>query len=364
MDLKEDEAAKADTQEQSKERGPRRPYPVDDLEKALKIASVIQSKNNGNPWKPMFVAEALKLSPDGNDFRDLTSSSLKYGLTKGSYAADFIELTPLGIKVTKPRNATEKTEGLQEAVMKIPLFNKIFNYYKDGVFPLKDDFFKNMLEREFQVPAKWTEDAIPIMEKNGRFVGIIREVAGKPRVVLGSTVIGEEPVSEEEEEIEEETFEEKPPIEEITTELVKQIFVAHGKNKTPLDQLKAILTEFRVPFQVAIDEPHMGRPISEKVAQLMRECSSGIFIFTSDEETTNAKGEKIWRPSENVVFELGAGTVLYGSKIVIFREEEVTFGSDFTAYGHITSEKDKLNAKALELMRELIALGLVKFAPT
>lgn len=314
------------------------------------------------------------MSPDGKDFRDLTSSSYKYGLTKGSYVADFIELTPLGIKITKPRNAAEKTEGLQEAVMIVPLFNQVFTYYKDGVFPIDDDFFKNMLEREFNVPTKWTVDAIPIMEKNGRFVEIIQEVSGKPRVVLGPTIkkVVEQSIAEEEsepeeaeEEREEEEKEQKLPKEiEIATPLLKQIFVAHGKNKVPLDQLKAILTEFRVPFQVAIDEPHMSRPISEKVAQLMRDCSSGIFIFTGDEETTNAKGEKITRPSDNVVFELGAGTIIYGTKIVIFREDGVTFGSDFTAYGHITFEKDKLNAKTLELMRELIALGLVKFAPT
>ena len=258
--------------------------------------------------------------------------------------------------------------------MIVPLFNQVFTYYKDGVFPIDDDFFKNMLEREFNVPTKWTVDAIPIMEKNGRFVEIIQEVSGKPRVVLGPTIkkVVEQSIAEEEsepeeaeEEREEEEKEQKLPKEiEIATPLLKQIFVAHGKNKVPLDQLKAILTEFRVPFQVAIDEPHMSRPISEKVAQLMRDCSSGIFIFTGDEETTNAKGEKITRPSDNVVFELGAGTIIYGTKIVIFREDGVTFGSDFTAYGHITFEKDKLNAKTLELMRELIALGLVKFAPT
>jgi predicted nucleotide-binding protein len=107
----------------------------------------------------------------------------------------------------------------------------------------------------------------------------------------------------------------------------------------------------------------VGRPISEKVAQLMKECSSRIFIFTGDKETTNPKGEKSIRPSDNVVFELGAGTILYGKKIVIFREDSVPFGSDLTAYGHITYEKDRLNTKTLELMIELIALSLVKFTP-
>jgi len=47
------------------------------------------------------------------------------------------------------------------------------------------------------------------------------------------------------------------------------------------------------------------------------------------------------------VFELGAGIMQYGDKIVIFREEGVSFGSNFTSYGHITFEKDKLMLKVL-----------------
>jgi predicted nucleotide-binding protein len=96
----------------------------------------------------------------------------------------------------------------------------------------------------------------------------------------------------------------------------------------------------------------------------MKQCTSGIFIFTADEETVDSQGAKLLRPSDNVVFELGAGIVLYGEKIVIFREEGVSFGSDFTDYGHITFERDKLDAKTLDLMRELISLGFLQLTPT
>jgi hypothetical protein len=56
--------------------------------------------------------------------------------------------------------------------------------------------------------------------------------------------------------------------------------------------------------------------------------------------------------------------VLYEEKIVNFREEGVSFGSDFTDYGHITFEKDKLDAKTLDLMKELIGLGFLQLTPT
>lgn len=36
---------------------------------------------------------------------------------------------------------------------------------------------------------------------------------------------------------------------------------AIGTHKVPLEQLKKILVEFKIPIKVAMDEPHIGRPI-------------------------------------------------------------------------------------------------------
>ena len=63
----------------------------------------------------------------------------------------------------------------------------------------------------------------------------------------------------------------------------------------------------------------------------------------------------------NVVYELGAGSVLYGKKIVIFREEGVDFASDFKELGYIPFETNKLDAKGLDLLKELAGLGIIKF---
>jgi predicted nucleotide-binding protein len=92
----------------------------------------------------------------------------------------------------------------------------------------------------------------------------------------------------------------------------------------------------------------------------MKECHSAVLIFTADEEFRDAEGEVIWRPSENVIYELGAAAVLYENRIVIFKEEGIDFPTNFRDIGHISFEKDKLDAKGLDLVRELIALGLLK----
>jgi predicted nucleotide-binding protein len=144
----------------------------------------------------------------------------------------------------------------------------------------------------------------------------------------------------------------------------RKIFVAHGKNRKPLDALKKVLDQFKIPYVVAVDEPHKGRPISAKVAQLMGECSAGIFIFTKDEkflrEVDGDGPTEVYRPSENVVYELGAASVMWDRKIIILREDGVNFPSDFSDLGYITFHGDEVGSKALDLLRELVALGLVR----
>jgi predicted nucleotide-binding protein len=93
----------------------------------------------------------------------------------------------------------------------------------------------------------------------------------------------------------------------------------------------------------------------------MKSCTSAIVIFTVDEEYADAQGKKIFRPSDNAVYELGAASVLYGDKIVILKEEGVSLSSDFSDLGHIAFKKDELDAKSMQLIKELIGFGLLKF---
>lgn len=142
----------------------------------------------------------------------------------------------------------------------------------------------------------------------------------------------------------------------------KAIFVGHGKNHQALEKLQRLLTEFKVPFKVAVNEPNLGRPIPIKVRQVMLECSSAILIFTRDEEFTDERGGQVWRPSENVVFELGAASFQYEDRVVILKEKGVVFPSNFASVGYIEFEVDSLESKTMEIMRELIGLGLLKLS--
>jgi predicted nucleotide-binding protein len=100
----------------------------------------------------------------------------------------------------------------------------------------------------------------------------------------------------------------------------------------------------------------------------MREdCSSAIFIFTADERFVRDDGvgeqSEIWRPSENVVYELGAASVLYERRIVIFKESRVSFPRDFSDLGYIEFQSDQLEAKMGNLLAELVGLDFLEVRP-
>jgi hypothetical protein len=358
---------KSEEERKRKEYSPRRPFPEHTFEEALGVAKAIQDKNAGKPWKPLFVAEALGIKPGSSNFRVLTSSAYKYGLTEGTWNAQYISLTDLGKSITKPLGPNQEVKDKQEAVLKIELFSKVYEHYRDSKFPAADDtYFKNMLEKEFGVPRELVNECTQLLLANGRYTGIIRDVSGAPYVVFAETAPEVPPERPEEGAAGEKLPGEIPPPAPVSApapQVVNQIFVAHGKNKVPLEQLKKILAEFKIPFKVAIDEPHIGRPIPQKVAELMRSCTSAIVVFTADEEYADADGKKIYRPSDNVVYELGAASILYGNKIVILKEDDVSLASDFSDLGYITFEKDKLDAKTMDLLKEFIGFGLLKVTP-
>ena len=155
-----------------------------------------------------------------------------------------------------------------------------------------------------------------------------------------------------------------PPFQQVQpdTPLGQAIFIAHGKNKKPLEQLKKILDQFKIPYKVAVEEPNLGRPISGKVRGVMQSCNCAILIFTADEEFIDIRGETIFRPSENVVYELGAAGYLYDQRIVIMKEENVNFPVNFNDLGYISFEKDELEAKTMDILKELIGFEIVKLS--
>ena len=347
--------------------GDEQSFPRDSLTKTLKLAESIEKNNAGKPFDRLILAKSVDYSPNSGSFRQLITSSSKYGLTEGGYQADKISLTALGSSIVSPTSDEEKTRGLLNALTNSPIMKTILEFYNKKQIP-REELLKNSLKREFKISSEYVDACYDVFMKNIEDFNLIQDIKGNKYLNLNDlgTLQTEEIESDSDTtQITDivNTVEESIP-KEIAEEKIKQIFVAHGKNMKPLEQLKNILDQFNVPYKIAIDEANQGRPISLKVSELMRECTSAIFLFTKDEETKDLEGNIVYRPSDNVVYELGAASVLYGNKIVIFKQEGVSFGSDFKDLGYISFDDDKLDAKAMDLMKELVGFGLLKVSAT
>lgn len=359
-----------------------RNYPALTLTQTLEIPRSIADGASGMPVSKLTLAELLDRSPSASGFRELLLASRHYGLTSGGVNADQFELTALGREITGADEVV-RMSAMRKAVMNVEPFRVFLTAYSGKKVP-SQAAFKEFLIQNAGVVAERAEGCIEHLLADARAAGLLRQLKGVAYVDLSGTPPDDEPALAGDEgsngdsgedrvvQIEELVTAITPPAMGVGTEakqvqqplLPKKVFIAHGKNRTPVDQLKKMLDQFKVKYAVAVDEPHSGRPISVKVAGLMRdECSSAIFVFTADEafQKEGADGPtEVWRPSENVVYELGAASVLYDRRIVIFKEKRVTFPSDFSDLGYIEFEADQLADKMGNLFQELVALDILE----
>ena len=358
-----------------------RNFPKHSLEASLVVAQKIQDEMGGKPMNRLLLADALGLSPSSSNFREILSSSYKYGLTEGTEKADEISLTPIGESATG-QDATKRLTALRTAALRSQVFGQFFRDYGNKRIP-SAEMLPKVLHTTYKVPKDLTSECATLIDANGRFVEIIRDIGGSPHILLEGEVakLGKADAAVDAKNHGDDGSEEheapnaqltpspeaspaSPPSGSQASRTHKPIFVAHGKNKAPLQQLQALLTSFQIPHKVVIDEANLGRPISQKVRDTLQECGSAILIFTRDEQFTDKNGAEIWRPSENVIYELGATSYLYGDRIVIFKEKGIHFPTNFQNIGYIEFESNDIQARTADLLKELIGFGLVRVTPT
>lgn len=353
-----------------------RNYPSVGLADALRVPAAIEDQAGGMAVSRLTLAELLDVSPSSSNFRELVASSRLYCLTSGGMNAEEFGLEPLGVEATGG-DEVARAAAYKKAVLNIAPYKAFFEAFANKKVP-GPAAFKEFLIKTGQVPADRVDECMSFILADAATAGMIRSLKGSDYVDLSGAPLsvgqgdgqsepdgGEEPAGD----VLELEYEQDPPPASPAQPPAgsgkpKKVFIAHGKNRTPLDQLKKALDQFKVKYAVAVDEPNKGRPISKKVANLMEdECSSGIFIFTADErfvrETDDGPVE-VWRPSENVIYELGAASILYDNRIVIFKEKGVSFPTDFSDLGYIEFEKDQLVAELGSLFSELVGLDILE----
>jgi len=156
---------------------PKSYYPPKSLREATIIARTIVERGGGQPMVRLTIAKELAREPEGRPFRDLLTASGGYGLTRGSYRADAIELLDLGRRIVD-----DELDAAYEALFSRELFAEFHEQYKNAKVP-SEQAGHDFLKRDCAVPGGQVKAVYSRILQDARDWQIVQEIEGAERVV-------------------------------------------------------------------------------------------------------------------------------------------------------------------------------------
>lgn len=160
-----------------------RPYPASSFEEALPLAEAIHKYASGEKVRRLTLLKELDKSPTSSSTMMLITNSTKYGLTKGSYAAEWLELTELGSVASNPASPPrEKLKARFDlAIEGVAPFQKLYSEYKGKRLPTHDVLKDVLLEGKFEID-KPTE-CVDLFIVNAKYLGLLQTIAGSETLI-------------------------------------------------------------------------------------------------------------------------------------------------------------------------------------
>lgn len=164
-----------------------RNYPAWTFEQSLPLSEAIQKYASGEKVSRLTLFKALDKSPTSSASQNLITNSTKYGLTKGSFSAEYLELTPQGRVLSDPRsNSIERFSIAFECAIKaIPIFATLYETYKGKKLPAHEVFADTIREKDPEVENP--RECIDIFVVNCRYLGLLQSIAGAETLVSEDT---------------------------------------------------------------------------------------------------------------------------------------------------------------------------------
>lgn len=161
-----------------------RSFPASTFQDALVLAEAFQKFAAGQlKVRKLTLFDKIGKSPDSGPSRQLITNSSRYGLTKGGYQAEFLELTPNGSlasgdDVPAP---TKLQARFDLAIKNIEPFNLLYERCKGAKMPSKE-FLIDAL-KESQADDIALSECVDTFILNAQFLGLLRTIAGSERLI-------------------------------------------------------------------------------------------------------------------------------------------------------------------------------------
>lgn len=172
-----------------------RNFPASTFSEAFEFAKNVFKIGSGQNIRRLVLFGELGKSPTSSGSRMAVTNSSKYGLTKGSYNADFIELTPLGLKAASDSTSARERERakIESAVLSIPPFKGVYESFLEAKLPARSVLIDKI--KDFDVGENAAEEAVDTLIVNLRDVGLLKTISGAERIISVDMRLDELPSS-------------------------------------------------------------------------------------------------------------------------------------------------------------------------
>lgn len=172
-----------------------RNFPASTFEEATEYARRIFEIGSGQPVKRLTLFNAMGKSPDSSASRQLITNSNKYGLTKGSYTSEQIELTDVGRKCVDNEFSEREVAKAQieAAIYSVEPFKSLYGQIVNNKLPQKAVLVDKI--KELDVEADAAEEAVDTFILNLRFVRLLQMLSGAERIVTEDFLLDQLPAA-------------------------------------------------------------------------------------------------------------------------------------------------------------------------
>ncbi len=339
-----------------------RPYPNNTLEEAVAVAMAIQESNSGLPFDRSSLAEALGTTTSSSGFTIRINSCARYGLTHGRYNDPRISLTPRGEAIVAPKEGDEHRRALVEAALQPEVFSRFYQML-DGKRVPEGPYARNLLQRDLEIHPDLTDECLRIITANGLYAGIMSKVGRMLHVnltgaqeVLGQSTDGaSEHWQQQSASIQSPRLSVLPPPEGGRSLAKGKIFIGHRGQSEPVEFVKSVLEEFDIPYGLVEVSDSGAQPVPDEVSEEVRTCTAAVLIFgATPDGASTTRG-----PTEEMGYLLGAASVLYRNKVVIFLERGLTASAQPEGVRSVLFDPGRAQESGLELLEALHKAGAI-----
>lgn len=172
-----------------------RNFPAMVFEEPYNFAQQMFEFGSGEPVRRLSFFDHIGRAPESSLSRILITSSNKYGLTKGGYNAEYLELTSDGLKAVGD-NASQREKKRYQidlAINSVEPFKLLYEKFLNNKLPARAALIDGI--KEFGVTDDAAEEAVDTFIVNLQYVGLVQNLSGSERIVTLDHLLDSLPAS-------------------------------------------------------------------------------------------------------------------------------------------------------------------------